>query len=608
MAKHKAAPSAKKKPHTTPPPAAAASTIAGVRKDGIRETVESVVIAFVLAFLFRTFEAEAFVIPTGSMAPTLLGANKDVFCPECGMEYTAGASEEQDENWLEVVASIKAKLRDPHLSKSDRERFERELRSKDVVRCVCPNCRFTLDVDPDTADGEKYPTYKGDRILVAKFPYQFTNPKRWDVAVFKYPETANQNYIKRIVGLPNESIVIYRGDIFTEETDGSLKIQQKPPEKVLAMKQVVYDNDHQSRYQQKVGWPARWQPLDADAGKWQPDDDGRAFATDPAGPGEQWLAYRHTPPTARDWAMIQQDQPLTDQQLGGIKPQLIGDFYAYDESEMRSNPRRSDNGVHWVGDLVVECELQIDKPAGQVVLRLVKGGRFFDCTIDPATGAATLSIPGLEAFRPTAQTPIVGAGTYRVAFANVDNQLFLWVNRSMLNRGEIKFDASTSYDDLDNHVPTPEDLAAVRIGARGLQLRVSHLRVFRDLYYIAIEPGGVMVDYLQGWPPGGANDESIAAFLSDPQRWGAFEHMHQRRPLVLGEDQFLALGDNSPQSKDSRLWTGLDENQETEYYVKRDLLTGKALFVYWPHSWNKIIGTNIPCPFFPNFAQMRLVR
>src|SRR5438067_1059753 len=43
------------------------------RADNWRETIESIVVAFVLAFLFRTFEAEAFVIPTGSMAPTLYG-------------------------------------------------------------------------------------------------------------------------------------------------------------------------------------------------------------------------------------------------------------------------------------------------------------------------------------------------------------------------------------------------------------------------------------------------------------------------------------------------------------------------------------------------------
>ena len=60
----------------------------------IRETIESVAIAFILAFLFRTFEAEAFVIPTGSMAPTLMGRHKDVVCPKCGYPYQVSASEE----------------------------------------------------------------------------------------------------------------------------------------------------------------------------------------------------------------------------------------------------------------------------------------------------------------------------------------------------------------------------------------------------------------------------------------------------------------------------------------------------------------------------------
>lgn len=40
---------------------------------GIKETIESILVAFILAFIFRAFVMEAFVIPTGSMAPTLLG-------------------------------------------------------------------------------------------------------------------------------------------------------------------------------------------------------------------------------------------------------------------------------------------------------------------------------------------------------------------------------------------------------------------------------------------------------------------------------------------------------------------------------------------------------
>ena len=40
----------------------------------------------------------------------------------------------------------------------------------------------------------------------------------------------------------------------------------------------------------------------------------------------------------------------------------------------------------------------------------------------------------------------------------------------------------------------------------------------------------------------------------------------------------MALGDNSPQSKDSRLWA----TDKTGFYVERELLIGKALVIYWP--------------------------
>ena len=51
-----------------------------------RESVESFVVVF-LAFLLWSFEAEGFVIPTGSMAPTLMGRHKEITCPECGYVY-----------------------------------------------------------------------------------------------------------------------------------------------------------------------------------------------------------------------------------------------------------------------------------------------------------------------------------------------------------------------------------------------------------------------------------------------------------------------------------------------------------------------------------------
>ena len=48
-----------------------------------RESIEAFVVVFV-AFLVWSLEAEGFVIPTGSMATTLMGRHKEITCPQCG--------------------------------------------------------------------------------------------------------------------------------------------------------------------------------------------------------------------------------------------------------------------------------------------------------------------------------------------------------------------------------------------------------------------------------------------------------------------------------------------------------------------------------------------
>ncbi len=53
----------------------ASTTESPTRVEGVKETIESIVVALILAFVFRAFVIEAFVIPTGSMAPTLYGAH-----------------------------------------------------------------------------------------------------------------------------------------------------------------------------------------------------------------------------------------------------------------------------------------------------------------------------------------------------------------------------------------------------------------------------------------------------------------------------------------------------------------------------------------------------
>jgi len=248
-------------------------------------------------------------------------------------------------------------------------------------------------------------------------------------------------------------------------------------------------------------------------------------------------------------------------------------------------------------------------------LDLVEAGRHFTATIDLATGRATLAIDGGADFSPAADTPISEPGRYRVALANVDDQLLLWVDRKL-----VQFDDSTLYDAAQLHgsradvIPRttaadPGDLAPAGIGARNAKFTVARLTLWRDIYYIADSwqrqaHGDVVTDFEHPF------DRTLLGLPEEPTLWNRFrERNHVDFPLEA--NQYFVMGDNSPESSDARLWAGGDPRSGGRpggAYLERQQLIGKALCVYWPHSWNRIPGTPIPFPLFPNFADMRLVR
>ena len=560
----------------------------------VRETIEQIVFAFVLAFLFRTFEAEAFVIPTGSMAPTLQGRHKDVECPKCNFLYRAGASSE--------VETEDGLHREPMTPAA--------LRKKQITKVTCPMCRYSMDVDPDTAEGKKNLAYNGDRIIVAKFPYDFRDPSRWDVVVFKFPGDAKTNYIKRLVGLPGETLRISGGDISIKSQGSSeFAIARKEPWKTRAMLQLVYDNAYIVDTMTERGWPLRWQAWREPAkSAWTMHEGGRTFSADAGDNKDHWIRYQHFPPSEYDWEQLDRGRLPSDYE---VPPQLITDFYAYNCFSTRT--RAADTaavGLHWVGDLMVEADIKVKSDAGAVLFDLVEGGKHLRATIDVATGGAQLSIDGLPGYAPKAQTKLRGPGSYKVALANVDDQLVLWIDGKVA-----PFDAPTAYTPVGMDLPqsTPidaGDLAPAGVGARGVKLDVTGLRLYRDIYYIADtylpynEP--LITDYDEDSRLKNARPEDIIKFMSSPERWASMKtHGSNARrsfEFPLKADQFFVLGDNSPASKDARLW------DPKEQYVARELLTGKAVFIYWPHSLGKIPGTSIPFPFFPNFKAMGFVR
>lgn len=55
---------------------------------------------------------------------------------------------------------------------------------------------------------------EGDRMIGLRFSYLFDDPKRGDIVIFKYPDDETQNYVKRVIGLPGDTIQIIEGKVY----------------------------------------------------------------------------------------------------------------------------------------------------------------------------------------------------------------------------------------------------------------------------------------------------------------------------------------------------------------------------------------------------------
>lgn len=56
----------------------------------------------------------------------------------------------------------------------------------------------------------------GDQLIVDKISYRFRDPKRYDIVVFPYRYEENTYYIKRIIGMPGETIQIVDGYVYID--------------------------------------------------------------------------------------------------------------------------------------------------------------------------------------------------------------------------------------------------------------------------------------------------------------------------------------------------------------------------------------------------------
>ena len=63
---------------------------------------------------------------------------------------------------------------------------------------------------------------KGDRIIGSRLAYKSKDPQRFDIVIFKYPDDPSQLFVKRVIGLPGETINIVDGKVYINDSEEPL--------------------------------------------------------------------------------------------------------------------------------------------------------------------------------------------------------------------------------------------------------------------------------------------------------------------------------------------------------------------------------------------------
>jgi signal peptidase I len=478
----------------------------------ITDSFEWVITALILAFVFRAFVMEAFRIPTGSMADTLMGAHFRLCCMQCGYKYDYGFV--------------------PERYKLPADSMPR--RPLEFAKTRCPSCGFFQ------LSGGTTPVAYGDRILVLKCIYEYFEPKRWDVIVFRDPLDPTINFIKRLAALPGETIEIIDGDVYING-----QISRKPPKIQKELWMPVYDNDYQ---------PARPR---------EPFFNGHAWRQPFKVAGSQWYV---DPSNATRFNLESSPEQINTM----VYDTSIGnDFvtaYAYDDvKEYERMP--------FCSDLMVRYYVTLGRENGVAGITLSKYQSQYKARFE-AAGAMVISRNSesgefVEIAR-KAVKPVNTDKPIEMKFANVDHQLIFKVGGE-----ELSFDMGREPNAAGPIMAKIEPSIQI-FGAGKLQL--SHVAIYRDIYYTNADGPGLC--------RGGAGN-----------------------PFKLAKDEFFALGDNSPDSYDSRWWNQPGKGNYGKFYregiVPRDYLVGKAMFVYWPSGYRPYPG--FPVPVIPNVGRMRFV-
>lgn len=569
----------------------------------IKDTIESIVVAFILAFAFRAFVAEAFVIPTGSMAPNLYGVHRMQTCTACGTEYAYGFSPMPGGG-----------LHPPN-------------------QLVCPNCGLRGDkVITTNPDG-------GDRIFVLKWLFDVGRllpdvdnngpnewwhvfkPRRWDAVVFKDPNDGTTNFIKRLIGLPGEVLEIIDGDIYTAKASDLAKTPEgRSVLDKLERRRALYEDlgdaeksalDHclkirrKTKRAQRVLWLPAYNhdflPVNKPSlATWRTSlDQNNGWQT-----GDRKLRFEPTKGDASQTITFVRGNGPRSGASPGPPNRPVVDVYAYNGSRGPYSRAGGDRDGIDVSDVRLKCLLVPRGDKGSLALSLTKrDDRFTALFADDGQIKLVRTVVSKPEAEPVvigqAEMPAMEPGKpVRLALSNADYRVTVWVeDEPVIQTADEQYPAldRTDSDCIAGYarglsLNNPNAIPEIAIAASGMKLELWHVGIDRDVYYRSpVDPGRSVGWGVQGQP------------------------IYLRNSPDRSIKEYYCLGDNSPLSKDSRLWNTIgphlvrkmDNGDYQLGTVPADQMIGRAFLVYWPAGYPLLQDR---LPLIPNYGDMRLIR
>ena len=84
-----------------------------------------------------------------------------------------------------------------------------------VVISLMVNTIFIVNATVPSSSMEKT-IMAHDRIIGSRLSYHFSEPERGDIIIFKNPDNEDVLYIKRLIGLPGETVEVYDNSVFVD--------------------------------------------------------------------------------------------------------------------------------------------------------------------------------------------------------------------------------------------------------------------------------------------------------------------------------------------------------------------------------------------------------